>query len=170
MVLFSWKSFSFAQNYSISWCTFGQGGKTGSSDNYGLQNIITYGPADEKSSSENYVIISGYLLILRQISFNLYTGSNLKIYSFPNPFNPLKEKVKIKYFLPGKGNVDVSIKIYNLAGELIKEIDEGRKEKGYSYFIDWDGKNKADNMVANGIYLCLIEAENHEICKIAVIK
>jgi hypothetical protein len=71
--------------------------------------------------------------------------------NYPNPFNP---ETWIPYELPEKA--DVVIKIYNLAGQLVRVLDIGIKEAGsYTSKKDaayWDGKTDDGNEVASGVY------------------
>jgi len=71
--------------------------------------------------------------------------------NFPNPFNP---ETWIPYQL--KKDSQVRIKIFSIAGYLIRELELGDKSAGI--YTDkkkaayWDGKNKNGESVASGIY------------------
>jgi len=71
--------------------------------------------------------------------------------NYPNPFNP---DTWIPYQL--SKNADVTIRIYNVKGQLIRQIYFGHKQAGY--YLDkseaayWDGKNNAGENTASGIY------------------
>ena len=54
-----------------------------------------------------------------------HTQNNLKINSFPNPFNP---STNISYYLPTDG--DVQLIIYNIRGQKIAELSNGYKFSG----------------------------------------
>ena len=60
------------------------------------------------------------------------------------------------------------IKIYTIAGELVKEV-EYTAQNGKAY---WDGKNDAGKEVASGIYLGLIKSPGvkKKIVKIAIVR
>ncbi len=71
--------------------------------------------------------------------------------NYPNPFNP---ETWIPYDLAQDAKVD--IKIYNLKGETIKELNIGFQNAG-SYrsremAAYWDGRNSAGELVASGVY------------------
>jgi len=71
--------------------------------------------------------------------------------NFPNPFNP---ETWIPYKLASEENV--TIKIYNIRGELVRFLELGRVPAG-SYLSKeqaafWDGKNYKGENVASGIY------------------
>ena len=77
---------------------------------------------------------------------------------FPNPFNPDIENAKIEYYL--ENDASVTIKIYTIAGNLVKNIKENElKTKGLHYEDIWDGKNSAGKNVKSGIYICFIKVK-----------
>jgi hypothetical protein len=71
--------------------------------------------------------------------------------NFPNPFNP---STTIRYDMKEKGLV--RIKIYNVAGELVRTLVDEMKNAG-AYSIAWDGRNNAGSGVASGIYFYKME-------------
>ncbi len=72
--------------------------------------------------------------------------------NFPNPFNATTQ---ISFALPKDGNV--SLKIYNVAGQLVKTYDSFMTA-GYRT-ITWDGTNKSGDDVASGVYFYNLKAE-----------
>lgn len=88
--------------------------------------------------------------------------------NFPNPFNP---ETWIPYQLMIGGNV--TIKIYNAAGEVIRELDLGHKNPGLYISKDraayWDGNNKFGMPVASGIYFYSIQAGDFSAVKKLII-
>lgn len=102
---------------------------------------------------------------------NNYTGPSVKVFNFPNPFS-LDSKTRniatgslagtavttngtiIKVEVPaGVAGGHGTIRIYNLAGQLVREIDLGDNITGGNYYYSgWDGKNKSGADVANGVY------------------
>jgi hypothetical protein len=66
--------------------------------------------------------------------------------NFPNPFNPV---TTIGYSMKEKGVV--TVKIYNVAGQLVRTLVDGVKDAG-SYKAVWDGKNNGGFKAASGIY------------------
>ena len=82
---------------------------------------------------------------------------NRLLQSFPNPFNP---ETWIPYQL--KDASEVTIRIYNTVGELVRILDVGHKDAGLYVSQDraayWDGKNKFGMEVASGIYFYSIRA------------
>ena len=71
--------------------------------------------------------------------------------NFPNPFNP---NTTIKYNLPKR--TSVSLKIYNLAGQLIKTLVNEKQQTG-SYIVKWNGNDEQSCNVTSGVYLCRLQ-------------
>ena len=69
----------------------------------------------------------------------------------PNPFNPA---TLIRYELPQRGNLVLTI--YNLTGQKIKTLAEGDKPAG-RYTALWNGKDDRDQNLASGIYFYRLE-------------
>ena len=127
--------------------------------------------------------LSKFQLVEVQTTPETYTGP-FKSYFYPNPYKPKDGKAYIAFYIPdvdNHSNVDVKIKIYNIAGELIKTIDVGSKESGYKYQdntygsnyapAEWSGTNENDEPVASGVYIYHIKAGNNsEIKKFAIIR
>jgi len=72
--------------------------------------------------------------------------------NFPNPFNP---STTIAYDIKAKGLV--TIRLYDVAGRLVRTLVEGVKDAG-SYTAVWDGMNNLGAAAASGIYFCKMEA------------
>jgi len=77
----------------------------------------------------------------------------------PNPFSGL---TTIHYQLPAK--MRVIIKIYNIAGQLVKALVNETRESGY-YLVSWDGKDEGGRKVGEGVYFYRIQAGNYESTK-----
>ena len=84
----------------------------------------------------------------------------------PNPFNPLKGPILIKYALTA--NANVSIYFFDVTGNLIcrKSYPSGTNggQQGDNR-VYWDGMNDYGEMVANGVYLFRIAAEGRVVGK-----
>jgi hypothetical protein len=70
----------------------------------------------------------------------------------PNPFN---QSTKISYQLAKSGLVN--LKIYNIAGQLVKTLVNGIQPKG-SHNVKWDGQDESGNSVSNGVYIYWLQA------------
>ena len=67
--------------------------------------------------------------------------------NYPNPFNPTTH---ILYFL--KNEVAVSIKVYNMIGQLAATLVDQRQPYGI-HNVQWNGRDDQGDTVGNGIYL-----------------
>jgi hypothetical protein len=74
--------------------------------------------------------------------------------SYPNPFNPT---TKIKYYLPV--NEFVSLKVYNMLGQVFKVLVNGDQIAG-NHVVDFDALN-----LASGIYLYKMQAGKYSSAK-----
>jgi len=76
--------------------------------------------------------------------------------------NPITGYTIIYYQLPHKSRV--SLKIYNVAGRLVKDLVEGEKEAGY-YSIKWDVRG-----IKSGIYFIEFRADNYKYTRKIVVR
>jgi FlgD Ig-like domain len=74
--------------------------------------------------------------------------------NYPNPFNP---STIISYSLPYEGQV--SLDIYNVKGQLVKQLAAGSQLEGY-YEVTWNGKDSSGRSVASGEYFVLLKFNN----------
>jgi hypothetical protein len=65
---------------------------------------------------------------------------------FPNPFD---QSTLINYSIPEAGNI--SLKIYDINGRLIKVLYEG-KQAGGNYSVKWNGQDDSGNQINAGMY------------------
>jgi hypothetical protein len=88
--------------------------------------------------------------------------------NYPNPYNP---ETWIPYMLPV--NTDVTIKIYNPTGNIVKTLSLGEREAGMYVSKDraayWDGKNEAGEQIGSGVYFYAIEAGDFRAVKKMII-
>jgi subtilisin-like proprotein convertase family protein len=70
----------------------------------------------------------------------------------PNPFNPV---TTVSYGVPQDGQV--ALKVYNVAGKLVRTLVDGEIEAGYHTAV-WDGRDDRGVPVASGVYFCRMEA------------
>ncbi len=93
---------------------------------------------------------------LDKSTFETETEALPTVYSlgqnYPNPFNPA---TTISYTLPEAQNVNIAV--YNIKGDLVKQLVSGRQEAGV-YSISWDATNAAGQKVTTGVYLYRIKA------------
>ena len=70
--------------------------------------------------------------------------------NFPNPFNPV---TKIRFEIPAHGDLyqSVSLRIYNLAGQLVRTLIDDSLPAGV-HELQWDSTDKGVSGVSSGIY------------------
>jgi hypothetical protein len=82
---------------------------------------------------------------------------SMLLQNYPNPFNP---ETWIPYQL--RTQASVTVRIHNATGQLVRILDLGHREAGVyvsrSKAAYWDGKDKAGEQVASGIYFYSITA------------
>ena len=94
--------------------------------------------------------------IVSEITFESPIPLVSKLYqNYPNPFNPA---TRIKYQVASRGKVN--IKVYNVAGQLVKTIVDEVMNPGY-YELIWDGTNNRGSSIASGVYFCRMEAPDY---------
>lgn len=130
-----------------------------------------------------------------------FTGDDLSVFNFPNPFN-LEPKTKSLNVNAGGGQFaggtakittrgtvlrvgvpravagDGRIRIYNMAGELVRQYDTGNLDgnagltgAGTFFYFDWDGRNQSGKDVASGVYIGELKVgERKRFWKMAVVK
>jgi hypothetical protein len=74
----------------------------------------------------------------------------LSISSYPNPFNP---ETTIRYTVPSKGRVEVSV--FDLRGAHVATIVDEEKDAG-AYTQAWDGRGSGGNAVSSGVYFARV--------------
>jgi hypothetical protein len=76
--------------------------------------------------------------------------------NYPNPF---VDQTKIVYVLTGQTDEYVKVKIYTVAGRLIRTLQETEREVTNYRTLTWDGRDEAGEPVANGVYFGKIIAK-----------
>ncbi|MBM3236940.1 T9SS type A sorting domain-containing protein [Candidatus Poribacteria bacterium] len=83
--------------------------------------------------------------------------SSKLLQNYSNPFNP---DTWIPYQL--SEDADVTIKIYNVNGQLVRTLDLGHKQAGFylskGQAAYWDGKNEAGEALSSGVYFYQLQA------------
>jgi hypothetical protein len=78
-----------------------------------------------------------------------------EVMNYPNPFS----KVTNFYYRLSSDAEKVEVKIFTLAGRLIRQIPMASAQAGINYSTVWDGKDQEGDAVANGVYIYKITAE-----------
>jgi hypothetical protein len=81
----------------------------------------------------------------------------------PNPFNP---QTVIRFYLPEAQ--EISLEVYDVAGERVARLAEGKREKGY-HEVTWDGRSGAGTVCSAGVYFSRLVAGKSTISRKMVI-
>ncbi len=76
--------------------------------------------------------------------------------NYPNPFNP---STTVKYQL-GKAS-KVNLTIYNALGQVVKVLVNNDDQVAGSHQVQWNGRDNVGNMVASGVYLYKLQADDN---------
>jgi hypothetical protein len=82
---------------------------------------------------------------------------------YPNPFNP---ETQIKFGLASK--TDHNLEVYNLKGQLVRQLSGGIREKGY-YTVSWDGRDNNNGKCSSGMYVIRLRAGSQSFTRKAVL-
>jgi flagellar hook assembly protein FlgD len=102
------------------------------------------------------------------------TGGALKsenTYVYPNPFNPDRESATLRFSL--SKSAKVTVKVCDAGGSLVTTLTEDEyMEAGEEQSLSWDGMNDKGDIVANGVYFCVITTDQGEraVAKVAVLR
>ena len=116
---------------------------SGQSDN---SEIVT---VDSDSVSDSYDIVQPLIFDLKQ--------------NYPNPFNPV---TNISFTIPEASNV--KLRIYNIKGQLVKDLKNEFMEKG-THILQWNGDNNYGNPVSSGIYFIKLQDSQQQAVKKALL-
>jgi hypothetical protein len=82
--------------------------------------------------------------------------------NYPNPFNP---STSIQFKVPGgQSPLYTSLKIYNIRGQLVKTLMEGKKPPG-DHQVIWNGRNNEGEEVTSGIYFYQLRINDQILTK-----
>jgi len=140
-------------------------GANGKNNNFGASGWISFehviGSMIFGNTANGHFRSSDFLMDLSQVTdvndnnpiAGLPAGFELRG-NYPNPFNP---STTIDYSLPNRTHV--SIKIYNVMGQLVRELINADQSAG-DHLVTWDGKDKAGSTVPTGIYFYRVQTDS----------
>ena len=80
------------------------------------------------------------------------------VYNYPNPFS---SNTTFTFQHNIAGAINVKIKVYTIAGRLIKQIEQNDLLNKFIR-MDWDGRDEDGNSIANGTYLYKMIVESSD--------
>jgi Ca-activated chloride channel family protein len=89
--------------------------------------------------------------------------------AYPNPFNAA---TTLSVRLPGHvKSENVSLKIYNLVGQVVRTFDLATNSTNRTYQFTWDGRNDAGQIAATGTYFLMLKTPvNRKTLKLVMMK
>ena len=126
-------------------------------------------PAGSAGMAARTVILRDILDVFGEagtsIPVDVLPSAVLSVSNYPNPFNPT---TTIKLNLPKTGQV--SVKVYNVRGELVRTLRDESMAAG-AYDIIWDGKSDQGSQAASGVYFYETRANGQvKVNKMALVK
>lgn len=99
---------------------------------------------------------------------NILPIPGIKLSSYPNPFN---QRLTVALDSSLKTSEPVSVKVYNLKGQLVKELYTGSANE-IKQVLSWDGRDSSANSCANGIYFIRVSQSGKSLqsCKAVLLK
>lgn len=76
--------------------------------------------------------------------------------------NPFRETSTISYSLPQR--TDAELRVLDVSGRVVRVLDVGMKEAG-EHRIDWNGRDRQEQVVAPGIYFLELRAGDARVTK-----
>jgi len=117
-------------------------------------------------SAANWIKLSVvYEATTTDVAINKFAGYELG-QNYPNPFSG---ETVIPYSL--KEAVNVTIDIYNLTGQKIKNLVHGKKQAGF-HTVTWDGRNGQGKNMPGGVYFYILKSGNNKVgsCKMLMLE
>jgi len=87
-----------------------------------------------------------------EVDFEVRTGDGTDVFHVVNYPNPFSRNTAFTMQRVSSTPVDVRIRIYTVAGRMIKELEAWSVTDRFVQ-IPWDGRDREGNEVANGVYL-----------------
>ncbi len=123
---------------------------------YAANTYMTWDFEEIWAADQDYMMNNGYPY-LRSIEYpvSIEDGFNeinspIALSNFPNPFNP---QTTIRLYLPETEQL-LELKIYNIRGQLIRELITAPTHPKGEFQVVWDGKDDNGKTVTSGVYFC----------------
>jgi subtilisin family serine protease len=79
----------------------------------------------------------------------------------PNAPNPFASSTSIRFMLPATATVD--LRIFDVAGRLIRTLASGERREAGLQQIRWDGRDAGGSRVASGVYFYRVDALDQSV-------
>lgn len=95
----------------------------------------------------------------------------------PTPFSLFTSPLRISFRPTSRSSatVFVTVRVYNVNGELVRRLVEGTAPQGQRFSVNWEATTEAGGLALNGRYLLQIEVKDGEgskrmLTSVAVVK
>lgn len=139
-----------------------------------LRDVVlkTASQSENPNDTLGYGILNAYkaLYYEKPIVFPPSLEQDRFLYSSPSPFIPEDGRpLQIYYRLVNNASL-MNVYIFTPSGRLVKELKKYDVVIGNGY-IEWDGRDEGGELVASGIYICLLETgTGKSVGRIAVVR
>ena len=131
---------------------------------------------------------STYVLLDASVGYiggSSFGGADLEAYNFPNPFDLSVKTVTtvhggglasvrgtlIRVSVPPAVSGGGTLRVFDVAGRLVRTVDLGLLSGGQTYYQAWDGRGDDGRDAASGLYIGLVEVGGRRrTFKMAVLK
>ncbi|KAA3620173.1 MAG: hypothetical protein DWQ05_05435 [Calditrichaeota bacterium] len=91
-------------------------------------------------------------------------GGEPRTYAYPSPFshtrhNQLGGSGYLRFQYNTKDNTQVTLRIYDFAMDLVKEVVSGKSRAAGEFYEVWNGYNEHGELAANGVYFYSVELD-----------
>jgi hypothetical protein len=111
----------------------------------GLLHVTGMGAASGITGGYGNPLSSG---VLGEGDSRPYAGSDVKLFSYPNPFDPSRGVPMTIRLGIGRDASRVTVRLYSLSGELVLDADASSRTGGTFYGFTWNGTNQKGERVA----------------------
>jgi len=116
---------------------------------------LPYSIIDNQESVTVYYCVNGvngeYRIDVQDLESDIPLANAL-IGNYPNPFNPV---TKIQLSI-ADNDTPVSVKIYNVKGQLVKSLFQGSLDNGYHSLV-WNGTDNNNQAAGSGVYFYRVQ-------------
>ena len=124
-----------------------------------LQIRFVFVSDNDGDVSEGFYIDDVWVYSETALEENLMVLPPKEVYLSPNFPNPFSTKTTLHYNLSQPAQI--SLKIYNRTGRLVRILLNESKNPGY-YYISWDGKDDFSRSLSSGIYFLVFNIQNNQ--------
>ncbi len=139
-----------------------------------LRDVVlkTASQSENPNDTLGYGILNAYkaLYYEKPIVFPPSLEQDRFLYSSPSPFIP-EDGIPLQIYYRLVNNAFLmNVYIFTPSGRLVKELKKYDVVIGNGY-IEWDGRDEEGNLIASGIYICLLETgTGKSVGRIAVVR